>query len=39
LAVRGVPVVPGVPFGELWVFGIPFMSPVVPVVEGLVVSG
>jgi len=34
-----VVVVPGAPFGDRWVFVFPFVFPVVPVVEGLVVSG
>lgn len=34
-----VGVVPGAPIGGRWVFEFPFVLPVVPVVEGLVVSG
>jgi hypothetical protein len=34
-----VVVVPGALFGGRWVFEFPFVLPVVPVVEGLVVSG
>jgi hypothetical protein len=34
-----VGVVPGAPFGGRWVVEFPFVLPVVPVVEGLVVSG
>jgi hypothetical protein len=39
VVVLGVPVVFGVLFGDRWVFEFPFMLPVVPVVDGLVVSG